>query len=196
MEWESPVIHIQNEKRPIKTKRTKRTKKPKVTRKFDSTMESVTEGPAVMQVGAYWWLRNALVADRIDTRVRRTSIYLSQSDQYAAIREYVRHDTAPSKVHSQVRQNVAALMNDGYERIFDAFKEGFLRLRTAQKKMSRQIEARELRWHSPYSQMVDSSRPKDIYEARSYTSSRHPLPLQACSSGDNQRKRHAALRGI
>jgi transposase len=87
-----------------------------------------------MHIGACWRLRNILVADRIENRaanklrkqqgLTEDLHYLSQSDQYADIIEYVSHDTALSKVHSQVRQNVAVRVDEGYKRFFDALKEG------------------------------------------------------------------------
>jgi transposase len=73
------------------------------------------------------------MADRIDNRETNKLLkqqgetdlrYLTQSDQYAAIHEYVRHDTALSKAHSQVRQNVAVRVDAGYKRFFEALKEG------------------------------------------------------------------------
>ena len=87
-----------------------------------------------MHISACWRLRNILVADRIEKRAANKLLkqqgltedlhYLSQSDQYADIIEYVSHDTALSKVHSQVRQNVAVRVDEGYKRFFDALKEG------------------------------------------------------------------------
>jgi transposase len=87
-----------------------------------------------MHIGACWRLRNILLADRIENRAANKLLkqqgvtedlhYLSQSDQYADIIEYVSHDTALSKVHSQVRQNVAVRVDEGYKRFFDALKEG------------------------------------------------------------------------
>jgi transposase len=87
-----------------------------------------------MHIDACWRLRNILVADRIENRAANKLLkqqgvtedlhYLSQSDQYNAIHEYVRHDTALSKVHSQVRQNVAVRVDEGYKRFFEALKEG------------------------------------------------------------------------
>lgn len=61
-------------KTPIRTKRAKRTKKPKhrvVTLAFDFQMEvNARQNERVwMQGGAYWRLRNALVANRIDNRI-------------------------------------------------------------------------------------------------------------------------------
>jgi putative transposase len=87
-----------------------------------------------MHIGACWRLRNILVADRIENRIANKLLkpqgvtedihYLSQSDQYTVIHEYVHHDTALSKVHSQVRQNVAVRVDEGYKRFFDALEEG------------------------------------------------------------------------
>ncbi len=87
-----------------------------------------------MQVGAYWRLRNALVADCIDNRVANKLLiqqgatdihYLSQSDQYAAIQEYVRHDHCAIKGPQSSLAERCGVRGYGYERIFDAFKEGF-----------------------------------------------------------------------
>ena len=113
---------------PSKHPRAKRVKKPKhrvVTRAFDFPMEvNAKQNDRIwMHIGACWRLRNILVADRIENRAANKLLkqqgvtedlhYLSQSDQYADIIEYVSHDTALSKVHSQVRQNVAALQQSG-----------------------------------------------------------------------------------
>ena len=86
-------------------------------------------------LSACWRLRNNLVADRCANRQTnkdlrqqgadvKTLHYLNQSDQYAFIPEYARRDTALSKVHSQVRQNVAVRVNEGYNRFLDAIKKG------------------------------------------------------------------------
>src|SRR5664279_2644320 len=125
---------------PSKHPRAKRVKKPKhrvVTRAFDFPMMDVTakqNDRIWMHLGACWRLRNILVADRIENRASNKLLkpqgvtedihYLSQSDQYTAIHEYVHHDTALSKVHSQVRQNVAVRVDEGYQRFFEALKEG------------------------------------------------------------------------
>jgi putative transposase len=122
-----------------KQPRAKRVKKPKhrvVARTFDFPMEvnAKQDGKIWMHIGACWRLRNILVADRVENRVANKLLkqqgvteglhYLSQSDQYTAIHEYVRHDTALLKVHSQVRQNVAVRVDEGYKRFFEALKEG------------------------------------------------------------------------
>ena len=124
---------------PSKKPRAKRVKKPKhrvVTRAFDFPMEvNAKQNDKIwMHIGACWRLRNILVADRIENRAANKRLkqqrvtedlhYLSQSDQYADIIEYVSRDTALSKVHSQVRQNVAVRVDEGYKRFFDALKEG------------------------------------------------------------------------
>ena len=123
---------------PIKAKRAKRTNNPKhrvVTRAFDFPLEvNARQNDRLwMHVGACWRLRNALVADRIRNRAANKILkqqgetdirYLSKSDQYTAIHKYVRRDTALSKVHSQVRQNVAVRVDEGYKRFFEALKEG------------------------------------------------------------------------
>jgi len=86
-----------------------------------------------MHIAACWRLRNGLIADR--TRNRRANNllkqqgvtdvhYLSQADQYSAIHEYVCRDTALSKMHSQVRQNVAVRVDEGYKRFLEALREG------------------------------------------------------------------------
>jgi transposase len=106
-----------------------------------------------MWLGACWRLRNGLVSDRSANRAENrelkaiaalletedeilftadgsqvfaplTTHYLTQADQYKAVPEYVRRDTALSKVHSQVRQNVVVRIAEGYKRYFDAVKEG------------------------------------------------------------------------
>lgn len=84
-------------------------------------------------VRACWRLRNLLVEDRYrdrrDNRVLKQQgigeiHYLNLSDQYLAIHEYVQQDSELCKVHSQVRQNVAVRVDEGYKRFFDALKEG------------------------------------------------------------------------
>src|SRR6202142_3498668 len=105
---------------PSKYPRAKRVKKPKhcvVTRAFDFPMEvNAKQNDKIwMHIGACWRLGNILVADRIENRaankllkqqgVTEDLYYLSQSDQYADIIEYVSHDIALSKVHSQFGRN-------------------------------------------------------------------------------------------
>ena len=125
---------------PSKHPRAKRVKKPQhrvVTRAFDFPMMYVNakqNDRIWMHIGACWRLRYILVADRIENRASNKLLkqqgvtealhYLSQSDQYTAIHEYVHRDTALSKVHSQVRQNVAVRVDEGYQRFFEALKEG------------------------------------------------------------------------
>ena len=123
----------------LQIKRAKRTKKPKhrtVTRAYDFVMEV---GPKQHEklttwLRACWRLRNALVQDRKDNRSENRAIrrhdakakvrYLTLADQYKAISEYARKDTGLSGVHSQVRQNVAVRIDEGYKRFFDALKKG------------------------------------------------------------------------
>ena len=124
---------------PSENPRAKRVKKPKhqvVTHAFDFPMEvNAKQNDRIwMHIGACWRLRNILVADRIKNRAANIRLkqqgltedlhYLCQSDQYADIIEYVSHDTALPKVHSQVRQNVAVRVDEGYKRFFEALKEG------------------------------------------------------------------------
>src|ERR1700690_3805799 len=106
---------------PSKNPRAKRVKKPKhrvVTRAFDFPMMDVNAKQSDriwMHIGACWRLRNTLVADRIENRAANKLLkqqgvtedihYLSQSDQYADIIEYVSRDIALSKVHSQFGRN-------------------------------------------------------------------------------------------
>lgn len=98
-------------------------------------VEAKQHDKLMQTLAACWRLRNGLVADRKSNREAnkelrwqgtdvKTLHYLTQSDQYVAVLEYVRKDTALSKVHSQVRQNVAVRVETGYERFFDALKEG------------------------------------------------------------------------
>src|SRR5664280_1182906 len=120
-----------------KNPRAKRVKKPKhrvVTRAFDFPMEvNAKQNDRIwMHIGACWRLRNILVADRMENRaanklrkqqgLTEDLHYLSQSDQYSAIHKYLHHDTVLSKVHSQVRQNVAVRVDAGYKRFFEALK--------------------------------------------------------------------------
>lgn len=117
--------------------RAKRQNKPKhtvVTRAFCFPMEvSPKQHDRLMaHLSACWRLRNNLVYDRIRNRIscklqkqlEQKPEYLDRAAQYSAIPEYVRRDTALSKVHSQVRQNVAVRVDEGYKRFFDALKEG------------------------------------------------------------------------
>ena len=124
------------------TPRAKRTRKPRhrtVARAYDFPMQ-VSPGQhalLMMWLGACWRLRDDLVADRQKNRKENKVArqrdpeapevmlhYLNRADQYKAVTEYARRDTALSKVHSQVRQNVAVRVDEGYKRFFEAVKEG------------------------------------------------------------------------
>ena len=84
------------------------------------------------RVLACWRLRNYLVEERARNRkknkVRKTNgektDYLTRADQYADIANYMRRDIGMAKVHSQVRQNVAVRVDEGYKRFFDALNKG------------------------------------------------------------------------
>jgi len=121
------------------TKRAKRTKKPKhrtVARAYDFVMEigHKQHEKLMTRLRACWRLRNGLVRDRENNRRENKAIrqqgteakvrYLTRADQYKAISEYARRDTGLSLVHSQVRQNVAVRVDEGYKRFFDALKKG------------------------------------------------------------------------
>jgi transposase len=77
-------------------------------------------------------LRNQLVIDRLHNRLMNkarkklglTTHYLNRALQYDTVKKYAREDTGLSMVHSQVRQNVAVRVDEGYKRFFDAVKEG------------------------------------------------------------------------
>lgn len=86
---------------------------------------------------ACWRLRNRLVLDRIQDRktvkeLRRAgqqAKYLRRADQYDAVKRYAVQDEAWASLHSQVRQNVAVRVDEGYKRFFDALKEGWPRVK-------------------------------------------------------------------
>ena len=78
-------------------------------------------------------LRNTLAEDRLQNRVQckeekrqgeKKLHYLNRSDQYEAVKLYAKQAVAWGKLHSQVRQNVAVRVDEGYKRFFDAIKEG------------------------------------------------------------------------
>ncbi len=48
--------------------------------------------------------------------------YLTRADQYADIHQYIKHDVGLLKVHSQVLQNVAVRVDEGYKRFFEGLK--------------------------------------------------------------------------
>lgn len=120
-----------------KTPRATRRKKPHhtvITRAYCFPMEVTAKQHErfMAQLAACWRLRNNLVSDRFKNRLFCKSrkqqglkpAYLNRADQYRSLAKYVRQDTALSKVHSQVRQNVAVRVDEGYKRFFDALKEG------------------------------------------------------------------------
>ena len=120
-----------------KTPRATRRKRPRhtvVTRAYCFPMEVPARQHErfMAQLAACWRLRNGLVSDRLTNRLFCKSrkqqglkpAYLNRADQYRSLAKYVRQDTALSKVHSQVRQNVAVRVDEGYKRFFDALKEG------------------------------------------------------------------------
>jgi putative transposase len=126
-----------NDTSKVKKARAKRTRKPKhavETRAFCFPLDVPTKaaGKLLMVLAACWRLRNNLVQDRdrnrlsckVQKQLGRKALYLNRADQYASISNYVRMDTALSMVHSQVRQNVAVRVDEGYKRFFEAVKEG------------------------------------------------------------------------
>jgi putative transposase len=134
----------------LQAKRAKRLKKPKhktIIRaySFPMVVEAKQHDKLMMTLKACWRLRNNLVDDRKANReankgLKRQGVaaedlhYLFQSDQYSAIPEYVRKDTALSKVHSQVMQNVAVRVAEGHKRFFEALKkEGCSNVRPPQR---------------------------------------------------------------
>lgn len=86
---------------------------------------------------ACWRLRNRLALDRIQDRktvkeLRRagqSAKYLRRADQYEAVKRYATQDEGWASLHSQVRQNIAVRIDEGYKRFFDALKEGRTRVR-------------------------------------------------------------------
>ena len=74
-----------------------------------------------------WLLRNALAEDRIKNRLdckeakrqgEAKPHYLNRSDQYNAVKLYAKANVAWGNLHSQVRQNVAVRIDEGYKRFF------------------------------------------------------------------------------
>lgn len=78
-------------------------------------------------------LRNRLADDRLHNRSwckeqKRNGSekpeYLNRATQYEAVGLYAKTNEPWSKLHSQVRQNIACRIDEGYKRFFDALKEG------------------------------------------------------------------------
>jgi transposase len=69
-----------------------------------------------------WSLRNHLIEERRSARRNHTPLNLST--QYVTIRDLSKQDPDLRRVHSQVRQNVAVRIDEGYKRFFEALKEG------------------------------------------------------------------------
>jgi transposase len=78
-------------------------------------------------------LRNRLVADRLENRElckeqkrlgNGDAHYLSRADQYKAVSQYAKGNPTWAKLHSQVSQNVACRVEEGYRRFFEALKTG------------------------------------------------------------------------
>lgn len=78
-------------------------------------------------------LRNRLVTDRLENRElckeqKRQGNgdvhYLNRADQYKAVSQYAKGNPAWAKLHSQVSQNVACRVEEGYQRFFEALKTG------------------------------------------------------------------------
>ncbi len=118
-------------------KRNKRRKTPKhavVTRSYSFPIDvsSRQEEKIREHVFACWRLRNHFVKARAENRaVNRLrkqkgekTDYLTRADQYADIRQFIRHDVGLLKVHSQVLQNVAVRVDEGYKRFFEGLKDG------------------------------------------------------------------------
>jgi putative transposase len=95
------------------------------------TVSAQQEKKLFAALKACWCLRNRLVLDRIESReevkkLRRQgeeAKHLNRSDQYDAVKLYAKQNDAWAKLHSQVRQNVAVRVDEGYKRFFDALKE-------------------------------------------------------------------------
>ncbi len=76
-----------------------------------------------MHLDACHRLRNQLVIDRLHNRLMNkarkklglTTHYLNRALQYDTVKKYAREDTGLSLVHSQVRQNVAVRVDEGYK---------------------------------------------------------------------------------
>src|ERR1700690_4354505 len=96
-------------------------------------VEAKQHAKLMQTLAGCWRLRNNLVADRKSNREANKEFkregatpgqlhYLTQSDQYKAIPEYIRKDTALTKIHSQVLQNIAVRVAEGYKRFFEGLK--------------------------------------------------------------------------
>ncbi len=102
---------------PSRKKRKRTPKHAVVTRSYSFPIDvSSRQAEKIREhVSACWRLRNHFVKARDDNRavnrVRKQNgektDYLTRADQYADIRQYIRHDIGLLKVHSQVLQNVA-----------------------------------------------------------------------------------------
>ncbi len=77
-------------------------------------------------------LRNRLITDRRHSREfckeqKRIGIkpeYLNRASQYESVSMYAKHDNQWAGLHSQVMQNIACRVDEGYKRFFEALKEG------------------------------------------------------------------------
>ena len=123
----------------IKSRKTRvRTPKhPVVTRAYRFPMAvSATQSAKLFSVlRCCLELRNLLVSDRIDNRAivkeaKQSGVkpedyhYLNRADQYKAVSLYSKQNPILSKIHSQVKQNIAHRVDEGYKRWFEALKEG------------------------------------------------------------------------
>ncbi|HQN01131.1 MAG TPA: transposase, partial [Candidatus Hydrogenedentes bacterium] len=80
-----------------------------------------------------WQLRNALAEDRQRNRKECKEAkrrgegkphYLNRADQYNTVKLYAKSNVLWSNLHSQVRQNIAVRIDEGYKRFFEALQEG------------------------------------------------------------------------
>ncbi len=121
----------------LNRRRSARKKNPKhttVTRAYTFPIEvsGKQKKKLVAHLEACRRLRNRLVIDRLRNRLLNKARkdlgldthYLDRALQYDQVKKYAREDTGLSAVHSQVRQNVAVRVDEGYKRFFDAIKEG------------------------------------------------------------------------
>jgi transposase len=126
----------------LKKTRAKRAKKPKhsmVARsyKFPLVVSKQESNKLFKVLGLCFELRNMLVQDRIDNRTANKLLkteekfsevnYLTQSDQYKSVSLYAKQDKRFNMLHSQVCQNIAVRINEGYQRFFDSIKDGNFR---------------------------------------------------------------------
>ena len=105
--------------------RVRKAKHPMVSRAYRFRLDvTQSEGEKLFDtLHSCWLLRNTLAEDRLQNRVHckeekrhgeASPHYLNRSDQYEAVKLYAKGAVAWRKLHSQVRQNVAVRVDEGY----------------------------------------------------------------------------------